>query len=78
MEKNVWGVLIQKPLGTQGKRKMTTPTAPKNQNEVVLIQKHRNLRHPQGFLGLSAWPPCVYLDRGFCLQRSNGFFHIPS
>ena len=45
MEKNVWGVLIQKPLGTQGKRKMTTPTAPKNQNEVVLIQKHRNLRH---------------------------------
>ncbi|KAA4001310.1 hypothetical protein F3D69_24330 [Bacteroides ovatus] len=41
----------QKPLGTQGKRKMTTPTAPKNQNEVVLIQKHRNLRHPQGFLG---------------------------
>ena len=51
MEKNVWGVLIQKPLGTQGKRKMTTPTAPKNQNEVVLIQKHRNLRHPQGFLG---------------------------
>lgn len=50
MEKNVWGVLIQKPLGTQGKRKMTTPTAPKNQNEVVLIQKHRNLRHPQGFL----------------------------
>lgn len=51
MEKNVWGVLIQKPLGTQGKRKTTTPTAPKNQNEVVLIQKHRNLRHPQGFLG---------------------------
>ena len=51
MEKNVWGVLIQKPLGTQGKRKMTTPTDPKNQNEVVLIQKHRNLRHPQGFLG---------------------------
>ena len=51
MEKNVWGVLIQKPLGTQGKRKMTTPTAPKNQNEVVLIQKQRNLRHPQGFLG---------------------------
>ena len=51
MEKNVWGVLIQKPLGAQGKRKMTTPTAPKNQNEVVLIQKHRNLRHPQGFLG---------------------------
>ena len=51
MEKNVWGVLIQKPLGTQGKRKMTTPTAPKNQNEVVLIQKHRNLRHPQGFWG---------------------------
>lgn len=36
MEKNVWGVLIQKPLGTQGKRKTTTPTAPKNQNEVVL------------------------------------------
>lgn len=28
MEKNVWGVLIQKPLGAQGKRKMTTPTAP--------------------------------------------------
>ena len=51
MEKNVWGVLIQKTLGTQGKRKMTTPTAPKNQNEVVLIQKHRNLRHPQGLLG---------------------------
>lgn len=51
MEKTVWGVLIQKPLGTQGKRKATTPTAPKNQNEVVLIQKHRNLRHPQGFLG---------------------------
>ena len=51
MEKTVWGVLIQKPLGTQGKRKTTTPTAPKNQNEVVLIQKHRNLRHPQGFLG---------------------------
>ena len=51
MEKNVWGVLIQKPLGTQGKRKMTTPTAPKNQNEVVLIQKHRNLRHPAVFLG---------------------------
>ena len=50
MEKNVWGVLIQKPLGTQGKRKTTTPTAPKNQNEVVLIQKHGNLRHPQGFL----------------------------
>ena len=37
MEKNVWGVLIQKPLGTQGKRKTATPTAPKNQNEVVLI-----------------------------------------
>lgn len=35
MEKNVWGVLIQKPLGTQGKRKTTTPTAPKNQNECV-------------------------------------------
>ena len=51
MEKNVWGVLIQKPLGTQGKRKTTTPTAPKNQNEVVLIQKHRNLRHPQGLGG---------------------------
>ena len=51
MEKNVWGVLIQKPLGTQGKRKTTTPTAPKNQNEVVLIQKHRNLRHPQGLVG---------------------------
>ena len=51
MEKNVWGVLIQKPLGTQGKRKMTTPTAPKNQNGVVLIQKHRNLRHPQDFFG---------------------------
>ena len=49
MEKNVWGVLIQKHLGTQGKRKTATPTAPKNQNEVVLIQKHRNLRHPQGF-----------------------------
>jgi hypothetical protein len=47
MEKTVWGVLIQKPLGTQGKRKTTTPTAPKNQNGVVLIQKHRNLRHPQ-------------------------------
>lgn len=29
MEKTVWGVLIQKPLGTQGKRKTTTPTAPK-------------------------------------------------
>lgn len=51
MEKTVWGILIQKPLGTQGKRKTTTPTAPKNQNGVVLIQKHRNLRHPQGFLG---------------------------
>ena len=24
---------------------------PENQNEVVLIQKHRNLRHPQGFGG---------------------------
>ena len=54
MEKNVWGVLIQKPLGTQGKRKTTTPTAPKNQNEVVLIQKHRNLRHPQGLVGEGA------------------------
>jgi hypothetical protein len=51
MEKTVWGVLIQKPLGTQGKRKTTTPTAPKNQNGVVLIQKHRNLRHPQDFFG---------------------------
>ena len=50
MEKNVWGVLIQKPLGTQGKRKTTTPTAPKNQNEVVLIQKHRNLRGQRIFL----------------------------
>ena len=52
MEKTVWGVLIQqKTLGTQDKRKTTTPTAPKDQNGVVLIQKHRNLRHPQGFLG---------------------------
>lgn len=51
MEKTVWGVLIQKPLGTQGKRKTTTPTAPKNQNGVVLIQKHRNLRHPQDLGG---------------------------
>lgn len=51
MEKTVWGVLIQKPLGTQGKRKTTTPTAPKDQNGVVLIQKHRNLRHPQVFFG---------------------------
>lgn len=31
MEKTVWGGLIQKPLGTQGKRKTTTPTAPKDQ-----------------------------------------------
>ena len=54
MEKTVWGVLIQKTLGTQGKRKTTTPTAPKNQNEVVLIQKHRNLRHPQGLVGEGA------------------------
>ena len=51
MEKTVWGVLIQKPLGTQGKPPPPPPPAPKNQNEVVLIQKHRNLRHPQGFLG---------------------------
>ena len=51
MEKTVWGVLIQKPLGTQGKRKTTTPTAPKNQNGVVLIQKHRKLRHPQDLGG---------------------------
>ena len=51
MEKNVWGVLIQKPLGAQGKRKMTTPTAPKNQNEVDLNQKHRDLRQPQGYMG---------------------------
>lgn len=51
MEKTVWGGLIQKPLGTQGKRKTTTPTAPKDQNGVVLIQKHRNLRHPQVFCG---------------------------
>ena len=49
MEKT-FGVFSYKNPG-QGKRKMTTPTAPKNQNEVVLIQKHRNLRHPQGFLG---------------------------
>ena len=54
MEKNVWGVLIQTPLGTQGKRNMPTPTAPKHQNEVVLIQKHRNLRHPQGLVGEGA------------------------
>lgn len=47
MEKNVWGVLIQKPLGTQDDH----TDSPENQNEVVLIQKHRNLRHPQGFLG---------------------------
>lgn len=51
MEKTVWGGLIQKTLGTQGKRKTTTPTAPKDQNGVVLIQKHRNLRHPQVFCG---------------------------
>lgn len=51
MEKTVWGVLIQKTLGTQDKRKTTTPTAPKDQNGVVLIQKHRNLRHPQGWGG---------------------------
>ena len=46
MEKNVWGVLIQKPLGTQGKRKMTTPTAPKNQNEVVLILSLIHISEP--------------------------------
>lgn len=51
MEKTVWGGLIQKTLGTQDKRKTTTPTAPKDQNGVVLIQKHRNLRHPQGWGG---------------------------
>lgn len=54
MEKTVWGVLIQKTLGTQDKRKTTTPTAPKDQNGVVLIQKHRNLRHPQGWGGEGA------------------------
>ena len=51
MEKTVWGVLIQKLLGTQGKRKTTTPTAPKDQNGVVLIQKHGILGIRKFFVG---------------------------
>jgi hypothetical protein len=52
-KKNSLGDLIQKPLGTHGKRKAATPQRGKIKMKVILKQKHRNLRHPQGW---TAWP----------------------
>lgn len=52
-KKNRLGDLIQKPLGTHGKRKAATPQRGKIKMKVILKQKHRNLRHPQGW---AVWP----------------------